>query len=194
LHSNRFKVGLMRRSHPVLKRLPAKSSSLPAIITLTVALLASGCGTAWAAKKPEPVYQDAILKDFHTEQQGKHCSTSGDTNGTIKADTDSDGTTNGTVTATTTSSTSCTPRMVAFYTVVMGDHTFVLSPTESGGVAAAKGVAIIATGGMGAFFLKKNSVLYGVLPGTPIKMRSEGGTVYIKVGKRESEYKIVAMK
>ena len=47
---------------------------------------------------------------------------------------------------------------------------------------------------MGAVFLKrKNSVLYGVLPGTPIKMRSESGTVYIKVGKRETEYKIVAM-
>jgi hypothetical protein len=174
-----------------MKRLSAESSSLPTIIALTIALLASGCGTALAAKKPEPVYQDAILKDFHTEQQGKHCSTSGDTNGTIKADTDSDGTTNGTVTATTTSSTSCTPRMVAFYTVVMGDHTFTLSPTESGGVAAGKG--LIAATGIGAFFLKKNSVLYGVLPGTPIKMRSEGGTVYIKVGKRESEYKIVAM-
>lgn len=176
-----------------LKSLPAKSLASLTTLTLTFALLASGCGVAWAAKKPEPVYQDAVLKDFHTEQQGKHCSTSGDTNGTIKADTDSDGTTNGTVTATTTSATSCTPRMVAFYTVVMGNHTFVLSPTESGGVAAAKGLAIFATGGMGAFFLKKNSVLYGVLPGTPIKMRSESGTVYIKVSKRESEYKIVAM-
>ncbi len=184
----------MRSSLSALKRLFAQPSALPTIITLTIALLASGSGTAWAAKKPEPVYQDAVLKDFHTEQQSKHCSTSGDTNGTIKADTDSDGTTNGTVTATSTSSTSCTPRMVAFYTVVMGEHTFVLSPTENGGVVAAKATAIIATGGMAAFFLsRKNSVLYGVLPGTPVKMRSESGTVYIKVGKRESEYKIVAM-
>lgn len=183
----------MRTFQSALKRLPAKSSSSPTIIILTVALVASGCGIAWAAKKPKPVYQDAVLKDFHTEQQGKHCYTSGDTNGTVKADTDNEGTTNGTLTATSTSSTSCTPRMVAFYTVVMGDHTFVLSPTEPGGEAAAKGLAIIATGGMGAFFLKKNSVLYGVLPGTPIKMRSESGTVYVKVGKHESEYKIVAM-
>ena len=184
----------MRSIPPVFKSLPAKSPTMLPIFALTIALIASSCGTAWAAKKPEPVYQDAVLKDFHTEQQGKHCSTSGDTNGTIKADTDSDGTTNGTVTATSTSSTSCTPRMVAFYTVVMGEHTFVLSPTENGGVVAAKATAIIATGGMAAFFLsRKNSVLYGVLPGTPVKMRSEGGTVYIKDGKRESEYKIVAM-
>ena len=64
----------------------------------------------------------------------------------------------------------------------MGDHTFVLSPTMSGSIFA-----------YAIFFRKKNSVLYGVLPGTPIKMRSEGGTVYIKVGKRESEYEIAAM-
>ena len=149
------------------------------------------CGTAWAAKKPEPVYQDAVLKDFHTEQQGTFCSTSGNTNGTVNANTDSSGTTNGTVNATSSASTSCSPRMAAYYTVVMGQHTFVLSPTESGTVAAAKTVAIIAFF-PSAFFLKKNSVLYGVLPGTPIKMRSEGGIFYVKVGKRESEYKIVS--
>jgi len=159
----------------------------------TLALCLMLCGTAWAAKKPEPVYQDAVLKDFHTEQHGTSCSTSGNTNGTVHANTDSDGTTNGTVNATSTASTSCRPRMVAYYTVVVGEHTFVLSPTESGAVTAAKGVTIIATMGMGAFFLNKNSVLYGVLPGSPVKMRSEGGTVYIKVGKHESEYKIVAM-
>lgn len=171
---------------------PAKLSySLP-IFALTIALFASGCGTAWAAKKPEPVYQDAILKDFHTEQHGTFCSTSGDPNGTIKADTDSSGTTNGTVNATSSASTSCSPRMAAYYTVVMGDHTFVLTPTEPGAATAVKAVAIIAFF-PSAFFLKKNSVLYGVLPGTPIKMRSEGGTVYIKVGKRESLYKIVSM-
>lgn len=34
----------MRSSHAVLKSLPAKSSALPTILTLTIALLASGCG------------------------------------------------------------------------------------------------------------------------------------------------------
>ena len=150
------------------------------------------CSTAWAAKKPDPVYQDAILKGFHTERHGTFCSTSGDTNGTVKASTDSSGSTNGTVNTTSTASKSCSPRMVAYYTVVMGEHTFVLSPTEPGAVTATKVVGIIVFW-PSVFFLKKNSVLYGVLPGTPIKMRSEGGTVYIKVGKLESEYKIISV-
>jgi hypothetical protein len=150
------------------------------------------CSTAWAAKKPDPVYQDAILKDFHTERHGTFCSTSGDTNGTVKTSTDSSGSTKGTVNTTSTASTSCSPRMVAYYTVVMGEHTFVLSPTEPGAVTATKLAGIIAFW-PSVFFLKQNSVLYGVLPGTPIKMRSENGTVYIKVGKLESEYKIVSV-
>jgi hypothetical protein len=157
-----------------------------ALLLLLTAPIAS------ASKKPEPVYEDAVLKDFHTEQHGTFCSTSGNTNGTVNANTDSSGTTNGTVNATSTASTSCSPRMAAYYTVVMGDHTFVLTPTEPGAATAAKAVAIIAFF-PSAFFLKKNSVLYGVLPGTSIKMRSDSGTVHIKVGKRESEYKIVAM-
>ncbi len=130
----------------VLKSLPAKSSAMLPIFTFTIALLVFGCGTAWAAKKPKPVYEDAVLKDFHTEQHGSFCSTSGDTNGSIDADTDSNGNTSGTVKATSTASTSCSPRMMAYYTVVMGNHTFVLSPKEPGGVVAAKGLAIIATG------------------------------------------------
>jgi hypothetical protein len=151
---------------------------------LIITLLAFSCGTAWAAKKPVPVYQDGVLKDFHTEQKGTYCSTDGDTNGTVRATTDDDGNTHGTVDATSTASTSCIPRIFAYYTVVVGDHTFVLSPTWSGHIIFA------------AFFRQKNSVLYGVLPGTPIKMRTEGGaaTGYIKVGKRESEYTIVSMK
>ena len=82
--------------------------------------------------------------------------------------------------------------MVAYYTVVIGEHTFVLSPTEPGAVTATKLAGIIAFW-PSVFFLKQNSVLHGVLPGTPIKMRSENGTVYIKVGKLESEYKIVSV-
>ncbi len=30
--------------------------------------------------KPAPVYMDVVLKDFHTEQAGVHCSTTGNTN------------------------------------------------------------------------------------------------------------------
>jgi hypothetical protein len=186
----------MRSFQPALKSLSAKSSAMLPIFTLIIALLASGCGTAWAQKKPEPVYQDAVLKDFHTEQQGKFCTTSGNTNGTVNANTDSDGNTNGTVNTTSSASTSCRPRMVAYYTVVMGEHVFTLTPTISSGKSAAKVGTAMLTFGIGAIVwnaFDKNSALYGVLPGTPIKMRSESGTVYIKVGKRETEYKIVAM-
>jgi hypothetical protein len=186
----------MPSSHPVLKSLPVKSLASLLILAFTITLLAFGCGTARAAKKPEPVYQDAVLKDFHTEQHGKFCTTSGDTNGTVKANTDSDGDTNGTVTATSSASTSCSPRMVAYYTVVMGEHVFTLTPATSSGKKAAKVGTAMLTFGIGAIVwnaFDKNSALYGVLPGTPIKMRSESGTVYVQVGKRESEYKIVAM-
>ena len=186
----------MRSSHPVLKSLPAESLASHLILAFTIALLIFGCDTAWAAKKPEPVYQDAVLKNFHTEQQGKFCTTSGNTNGTVNANTDSDGNTNGTVNATSSASTSCSPRMVAYYTVVMGEHVFTLSPATSSGKKAAKVGTAMLTFGIGAIVwnaFDKNSSLYGVLPETPVKMRSESGAVYIKVGKRESEYKIVAM-
>ena len=109
----------MRNSLSALKGLPAKASGLPTIFALVIALLAFDCGTAWAAKKPKPVYQDAVLKDFHTEQHGTFCSTSGNTNGTVNADTDSNGNTSGTVNATSSASTSCSPRMMAYDTVVM---------------------------------------------------------------------------
>jgi hypothetical protein len=185
----------MRSFQPVSESRPTKSAAMLSIFTFTIALLVFGCGTAWATKKPEPVYQDAVLKNFHTEQQGKFCTTSGDTNGTVNANTDSDGHTNGTVNTTSSASTSCSPRMVAYYTVVMGEHVFTLSPATSSGKKAAKVGTAMLTFGIGAIVwnaFDKNSALYGVLPGTPIKMRSESGTVYVKVGKRESEYKLVS--
>jgi hypothetical protein len=151
---------------------------LRTILAITIALLASSCGTAWAAKKPKPAYQDAVLKDFRTEQKGSECSTRGNTDGTVTAST-SGGYTQGTVDANSRSNTSCVPRIVAFYTVVMGDHTFVLSPSWSG---------------FAAIFHPRNSALYGVLPGTPVKVKSEDGAIYVKVDDRESEYTIVSMK
>ncbi len=78
--------------------------------------------------------------------------------------------------------------MVAYYTVVMGAHVWVLTPA----VTLARAGTVLLTAGFGAMFLK-NSTLAGVLPGTPVKMRSEGGNIYVKVGKRESEYKIISV-
>jgi len=158
-------------------------------IVLGSALLASSCGTTWAGKKPKPVYQDGVLKNFRTEQQGTVCSTDGNTNGTVRATTDDYGSTRGTVDATSTASSSCAPRIVAFYTVVIGDHTFVLSPIPKPiGIFGAYKAAFSGS------WEAKNSVLYGLLPGTPIQMVNKDSNVYIKVGKRESEYTIVSMK
>ncbi|HEY0307774.1 MAG TPA: hypothetical protein VGB94_06400 [Acidobacteriaceae bacterium] len=152
-----------------------------------MALLDSSCSTAWAAKKPKPIYQDGVLKGFRMEQQGTHCSTNGNTSGTVNAHTYDDGSTNGTVNANTSSTTSCGPSAFAFYTVIVGEHTYVLLPIPKPiGVFGAYKYAF--GGGVG-----KNSVLYGLLPGTPIQMVNKDGNVYIKVGNRESEYTIVAM-
>jgi hypothetical protein len=51
----------MRCFQSALKSPSAKSSALPTILTLIIALLASGCGPVWASSKSEPVYQDGVL-------------------------------------------------------------------------------------------------------------------------------------
>lgn len=146
----------------------------------------------FAGKKDGPVYQEAVLKDFHMVDDGKFCTTSGDTSGTVH----SNGNNTGTISGTTSSTTSCHPRTAAMYTVVAGDHVLTLTPHQSGGKTAAKAGTAFLTLGIGVIVwnsLEKSSTLYGVLPGTAIKLRSDEGIVYVKVGKRESMYSIVSM-
>lgn len=145
------------------------------------------CLPAAASKHPDSEYQDAVLKDFHTEYHGSYCSGSGDTNGTVNASTDSNGDTSGTVKASTTTSSSCTPIRHAYYTLTLGGHQYVLTPAPS---ASKVGIAALTLGIGAAFF--KDSALYGVLPGTTVRVRSEGGKFFVRVGKRESEYKLVS--
>jgi hypothetical protein len=38
----------------------------------------------------------------------------------------------------------------------------------------------------------KNSCLYGQLPGAHIQIRADGGNYHVRVGKKESLYKLVA--
>jgi hypothetical protein len=142
---------------------------------------------AFAAKHSDSEYQLGRMVSFHTEQSGRHCTSSEQTNGNVNAYTDDSGNTSGTVRASSYGSSSCTPITKAYYTVKVGDNTFVLTPAVS---AAKVGVALV-TLGIGTAFMK-NSVLYGTLPGTPILVRSENGTFYVKVGKRESDYKLAA--
>lgn len=137
--------------------------------------------TAFAAK-PQPDYQDGIFRGLHVSQVGTRCQSYGDTNGTVQANTDTAGSTNGTLNASTTTSTSCSPRMRYEYTVLVGQQLLVLTPKESIGSALVPGIAM-------AFH--KNSTLAGKLPGEQIQLRSEGGTIYVKSGKRESAYVMI---
>jgi len=142
--------------------------------------------TAFAKDKSVYSYQDGVLQSFHTEQTGKKCSSNADTNGTVNANTDDNGNTNGTVHAATTGSATCHDTQRALYIVKVGENTFVLTPAESG-----KGTAAgIATLGWSRVFAKNNVLAYQ-LPGSPIKIRSDGKHYIVKIGDRESLYSII---
>ncbi|MBW4044097.1 MAG: hypothetical protein HIU87_03755 [Acidobacteria bacterium] len=80
--------------------------------------------------------------------------------------------------------------MRAYYTVEVEGHSYVLTPAPS---LSKAGVAFLTMGIGAAVF--RNSALYGVLPGTPVKVSSEGnGTFYVKLGKRMSAYKLESAK
>jgi hypothetical protein len=71
--------------------------------------------------------------------------------------------------------------------IAIGDQLLVLTPTSTGKQTA----TVLLSLGYSAFFMK-NSSLYGILPNTPIKIRQadEPGKYFVKVGKRESLYKL----
>lgn len=133
------------------------------------------CGTAMAEKKPDPAYQDGILKSYHSVSAGRHCS--GGTTGNVSND--------GDIQANTT--TNCANTTQVNYTVVIGEQTFVLAPKVSG-----KKVGLaMATMGYSLFF-QKSASMYGQLPGTVVHVWSEDGTFHVRAGKRESLYKLVS--
>ena len=135
---------------------------------------------SFAAPKTDEGYQDAVLKSFVMIPAGQHCHTSGSSTGT----TDSDGNSRASGDANTT----CSDTTVAHYTVVIGGETLVIQPTLSG---KAKAGAALSLGWSTAF--AKNSCLYGQLPGAHIQIRAEGdGNYHVRVGKKESLYKLVA--
>jgi hypothetical protein len=146
-----------------------------------------------AKNKQEASYQDAVLVDFHMVMTGKHCSTFADTEGTVNATTTVAGDTadtTGNVNATTNATTDCFNKNKAVYRVSVGDHIYTVEPYIGADRVAA---AMVPTACL-AYLLatKKDSVLYGLLPGTHVQMRSEpGGAFYVEVGKRESRYKLM---
>jgi hypothetical protein len=131
-----------------------------------------------AAEKVAIEYQDGVLISSRTESTGSSCSSSGTVNGTVDD--------NGNVNGTSHSSGGCENIVTHFYTVRVGDETFTLRRTFTG----SQRTLAMATLGWGALFMKQ-SVLAGQRPGTQFKIGIENGTAHVKLGKRESLYRIV---
>jgi len=142
---------------------------------------------ALAKQKPAYTYEDGVMIDFQMVNSGKHCSTSADTRGDIDARTDDEGNTRGTVEAHTSGSTVCSNTRRAVYRVSVGEHVYTLEPYVGADRVAAAMVPIV---GLAYLAAKKQSVLYGVLPGTHVEVRTESGAFYVRVGKRESKYRL----
>jgi hypothetical protein len=137
------------------------------------------CGTAFASQKPQPVYQDAILISFYNVSTGSSCASTGTVNG--KADN------NGNVSGSTEGNTNCSTNESRRYKVKVGDNLFVLKRAFGKGQTA----GAVASMGWSLLFVK-DSVLTNLLPGTPIKVRSDGTGFYVRVGKKESRFEIVS--
>lgn len=155
-----------------------------------IAVLLLFCPVLMASKKAKSAnYQDGVLLDFHMEKTGRGCSSYANTNGNLSANSNTYGNqtaTTGNVTANTFGSQTCIDHSRALYSVAVSDHTYVLTPYVSPG----KVLGAVGTLGISTLF-SKNSDLYGQLPGSHVRVRSEDGSFYVKVGKRESRYSLV---
>lgn len=140
---------------------------LLAVLLLTAPLLG-------AKKAPAYQYQDAILLSFRDVAVGSSCSTEGTTNGTVDDD--------GRIKGDSSGSSSCHNQTSRQYTVKLGDSVYVLQ-------AKAPLTSTIPVLWM---IPPRESVLARVMPGTPLKVRMDGGTFYVKVGSKESAFNIVA--
>lgn len=74
----------------------------------------------------------------------------------------------------TTGTTDCSSDYVSHYTIGVGDHVYVLSP--------------------GFSLFMKDTVLYLQPIGTAVKLRVHKSKAYVKVGDRESAYRIVGLR
>lgn len=137
------------------------------------------CSTAWAKSKPLGEYQDGVLVSFYNVTTGSSCSSSGTVNGKVDDD--------GKISGSTDGNTNCSNNESRRYKIKVGDNTFVLRRTFTKGQKA----GAIASMGWSALFVK-NSILADLLPGTAIKVRSDGTGFFVKVGNKESRYDVVA--
>ena len=130
------------------------------------------------ASKPTPSYQDATLVSFRNVTTGAHCSTSGTEEASATSST--------TAAGTSSSQTNCANSQSRLYTLKVGDGTYVVRAKLS-----MKGKALaVGTMGWGVLFVKRG-VLYGLLPGTALSVRTDPEGFHVKVAGRETLYEIV---
>jgi hypothetical protein len=139
---------------------------------LFVALLLF-CPTMLLAKT-SPSYSDGVFVSFQSVAAGRSvCSgTVGNTGGYVG---------------------NCRERATSVYVIKVGNQSYSIEPDMSPGKKGALVGAAVATAGFAALFVHSRPDLYGVLPGTPIKVRSENGIFYVKCGKHESRYSLVGV-
>ena len=142
-----------------------------ALILLLLAPLA-----AHPSPKPNPAYLDGTLVNMKRQSFGAYCSTQS----TITMADSTSGNSSG--------SANCSPRVQYIYTVRVGPQTMELVQFTSA-VSIATYAATLGVSGL----FRKSSVLYGQMPGTAMQIRKDGRTYYVKIGKRESPYKLVAV-
>lgn len=135
----------------------------------------------WAKNKTPHTYQDAVLVSFRYVSVGTTCSHSSDTKGNIDADTDGhysgghiSAQTDGTVKAHTEGSSSCQDEMWEYYTLSVGEHTYVIHPDQR--------------------MFGRKSVLADVLPGTHVGIRNDRKHFYVSVDGKESKFMLIEAK
>lgn len=138
-----------------------------------------------ALAKDQPTYQDGTLVSAHMQQAGSHCAQNASTNGTVRANTDAAGNTNGTINSTTTGDSNCRDVERSVFTVKSGDNTLILTPVLSASTGAALGLLGV------THAIPRDSSLAYQLPGTPLKLRSDGKHFFVKVGKKETMFSVI---
>lgn len=142
---------------------------------LVLAIVLLLLNSAHAKDKPKDSdYQPGTLVSFRTVTTGSSCS--GNTDGKVED--------SGNVSATTRSN--CQDTTVRVYTIRVGDQTLSVEPAMTG----KKKAMGFATLGWSAAF-DKGSVLRDQLPGAAIEVRSDPSGLYIRIGKKESKFKVV---
>jgi hypothetical protein len=127
-----------------------------------------------AAATDSAAYQDGVLTKIRTTVIGNSCTTSTQTDAATYGNT---------ARRTFDASARCSDIHGAIYTVQVGNTEYELTPDHSRAARASAYLPLSAT------FLKQSS-LANHLPGTAVKFRRDEDGFLVRVGKRESHYRI----